>query len=909
MHCPCGAVTKAITLAEHIVVDECEGCGRRSHERYYEPEGFARKERWTVAPLTTSISVTGRKTRYAVMDFETSGLSPNSDRAIEIGAVIVEGGRIVDKYQSLINPGVNVPAKITELTGISTGMVRNAPPPKTVFGEFRKFVSGSMLVAHNASFEHNFWNAELNRLGYPNDEQFICTLLISRRLYPWSSNHKLGTLASTHNLPVDGSLHRALSDSKITAHLLIKIIEDLEELYPDGVVDSSFLARYQKALKADARSLPKGRAHSNTPRSNVAGLTAKSELDTNQTKHSSEPSWSTSPTKNRKRAIHSRGILKKEYSNGDVYEGQFKDGKRTGQGTYTWLSGSVYEGQWKDNEQHGLGTKSWANGDVYEGQFKDGKKTGQGTWASSHGDVYEGQWKDDIKHGQGTYTWPSGNVYEGQWKDNEPHGIGTKSWANGDVYEEGDWRNGKRNGLGTFTLSDGDVYEGQWKSDKKNGQGTYTWLHGDVYEGQWKDNEPHGVGTKSWANGDVYEGRWKDNEPHGFGVLNFNDQIFEGRWEDEDSGEGTISYSDGSIFKGEWDCDGRKHGECTFINGDFFQGTWWGDDMGDGYGIKNFSGTDFYHGEGDVYEGELYDGLPAGDGTLTRSNGDMYQGQFKTGVPNGKGLLTWSNGDVYLGQVDYSPHGEGIKTYSNGDVYEGEWRNGNKSGLGVMTLASGYIGKDYRKSELHDKEDLDTDWLESESYPKRWIDERGNSDEYLDTDWLESESYPERWIDEDGNSYKGGFKDGVPNNWGTKTYLNGDVYVGAWVKGEHSGRGTLTFENGEVYKGQFLDGLYDGTGTYSYPKGHFYEGQFKKGLYNGKGKLTSNDGIIFEGTFERESFSDGVFSLPQGATIKVNLKTIKPASKIRIIRGKKFEETEWRKLKKYLKEILSILPN
>ena len=215
------------------------------------------------------------------------------DRAIEIGAVIVENGRIVDKYQSLINPGRHVPDDITDLTGISIDMVRKARPPEIVFAEVRKFVSGSMLVAHNASFDRKFWNFELNRLGYPNDEQFICTLLISRRLYPWSKNHQLRTLATSHALPVDGSLHRALSDSTITAYLLLKMIRDLAGLYPDRVVDSSFLIRYQKARKVDARSLPKRRAHSKAPRSDVVDSNAKSRLDSNQTTYSSEPRWNT----------------------------------------------------------------------------------------------------------------------------------------------------------------------------------------------------------------------------------------------------------------------------------------------------------------------------------------------------------------------------------------------------------------------------------------------------------------------------------------------------------------------------------------------------------------------------------------------------------------------------------------
>ena len=98
----------------------------------------------------------------AVIDFETTGLSPaQGKRATEIAAVIVEDGRIVDRYQSLMNTGVRIPAFIEALTGISNTMIRQAPPAAEVMHAVADFVGDYPLVAHNAAFDCKFWDAEL----------------------------------------------------------------------------------------------------------------------------------------------------------------------------------------------------------------------------------------------------------------------------------------------------------------------------------------------------------------------------------------------------------------------------------------------------------------------------------------------------------------------------------------------------------------------------------------------------------------------------------------------------------------------------------------------------------------------------------------------------------------------------
>ncbi len=200
--------------------------------------------------------------RYAVIDFETNGLMPESGgRALEVAAVLVEpdaGGvhRIVDAWASLMNPGVHVPSFITSLTGISPAMVRKAPAPGKVMAQIHEFVGDATLVAHNASFDKKFWQYELARIGLAPRSDFLCTLLIARRLYPWAPNHKLATLVDLHRIPVQGQHHRALADADMTAKLLLQMQADLSALYAghEGPVSApEFLAHYQKTARAEVR--------------------------------------------------------------------------------------------------------------------------------------------------------------------------------------------------------------------------------------------------------------------------------------------------------------------------------------------------------------------------------------------------------------------------------------------------------------------------------------------------------------------------------------------------------------------------------------------------------------------------------------------------------------------------------
>lgn len=189
--------------------------------------------------------------RIAVIDFETTGISPNNScRATEIAVVIMEQGRIVERYQSLMNAGVRIPAFIEGLTGISNSMLRTAPSATQVMNEVAEFVGTTPLVAHNASFDQKFWDYELSRIQRSREQSFACSMLLARRLMPGAPNHKLGTLTTWAKLPHTGKAHRAMADAEMAANLTAHLTNELRQTHGIAGVSHQFLCTLQKVPAA-----------------------------------------------------------------------------------------------------------------------------------------------------------------------------------------------------------------------------------------------------------------------------------------------------------------------------------------------------------------------------------------------------------------------------------------------------------------------------------------------------------------------------------------------------------------------------------------------------------------------------------------------------------------------------------
>lgn len=188
-----------------------------------------------------------------VIDFETTGMSPDcGDRAIEIGAVRIVDGGIADRFQSLMNPDMRISGFIEQYTGITNRMLRAAPPGEEVMAAFVEFLGEDNLVAHNASFDRRFLDAELRRIRREAGGEFACSMLTARRIYPGAPNHKLGTLAVWNDLPNDGIFHRALADAEITAHLWLGMVKAISTGYGIAPVPFVLMQRLARVPRAAA---------------------------------------------------------------------------------------------------------------------------------------------------------------------------------------------------------------------------------------------------------------------------------------------------------------------------------------------------------------------------------------------------------------------------------------------------------------------------------------------------------------------------------------------------------------------------------------------------------------------------------------------------------------------------------
>lgn len=197
---------------------------------------------------------TRRADTVVVLDFETTGLSPGmGDRAIEIGAVLIEKGEIRDRFQELMNPGFRISSFIESYTGITNAMLKKARPCHEVMNRFADFIQGHNLVAHNASFDKRFLDDELNRIGRTYSGQFACSMLVSRRIYQDAPNHKLESLIRFRRIETDGKFHRALADSEMTAKLWLMILKDLDERYAISEASFSLLQSVSRTSKTAVR--------------------------------------------------------------------------------------------------------------------------------------------------------------------------------------------------------------------------------------------------------------------------------------------------------------------------------------------------------------------------------------------------------------------------------------------------------------------------------------------------------------------------------------------------------------------------------------------------------------------------------------------------------------------------------
>jgi DNA polymerase-3 subunit epsilon len=156
--------------------------------------------------------------RLAFLDVETTGADPREDRITEVGLVLVDDGRLVEEWSSLINPGREIPLGIETLTGISNEMVRHAPGFAEVSLDLAARLEDRLLIAHNARFDYAFLRHEFRRAGMPFAAHVLCTVRLSRALFPEHRHHNLDALITRFGLTCE-TRHRALPDARVLVDL------------------------------------------------------------------------------------------------------------------------------------------------------------------------------------------------------------------------------------------------------------------------------------------------------------------------------------------------------------------------------------------------------------------------------------------------------------------------------------------------------------------------------------------------------------------------------------------------------------------------------------------------------------------------------------------------------------------
>ena len=170
----------------------------------------------------------GFSDEFIVFDIETTGLSVMNCQIIEIGAVKIKDGAVLERYDRFVNPGVPIPENIVELTGIDDGMVKDADPIEVVLKEFLEFIGDRLLIAHNANFDVSFIRKAARDCGYKFENPYLDTVALSRFLNPDLKSHKLDVVAKYYDLG-DFNHHRASDDAEMLANIFFAMVEKMDK--------------------------------------------------------------------------------------------------------------------------------------------------------------------------------------------------------------------------------------------------------------------------------------------------------------------------------------------------------------------------------------------------------------------------------------------------------------------------------------------------------------------------------------------------------------------------------------------------------------------------------------------------------------------------------------------------------
>ena len=220
---------KAIAITDHGVVQsypEAYTTGKKNNIKIlYGIECYLVDDKEPIIKNAIDYSLDGE---YVVVDIETTGLSSQKDKIIEFGAVKIRNSEVIERYNTLVNPGISIPYNIVKLTGIRDDMVKDSPKLEEVLSEFVAFIGNAPIIAHNASFDMGFIYRATREHNIKLDNPIVDTLTLSRILLPYLERHKLGVLAKHFNIEVKNA-HRADDDALVTGRLWLELVKMLKE--------------------------------------------------------------------------------------------------------------------------------------------------------------------------------------------------------------------------------------------------------------------------------------------------------------------------------------------------------------------------------------------------------------------------------------------------------------------------------------------------------------------------------------------------------------------------------------------------------------------------------------------------------------------------------------------------------
>ncbi len=213
----------ALAVTDHGVVQAFPAAAKAAEKTGVKPifgvEGYLRRDAENVDMARD----------FVVFDLETTGLKPEQCEIIEIGAVKIVAGKVVERFQTFVHDGGVVPPEITRLTGISTDMLAGAPTSREVLGTFAAFAEGCCLVAHNAEFDMGFLRVHGERFSLRFEQPYADTLMLSRYLLHDLINHKLDTVCQALDVALKAH-HRASDDAEATAYVFLKLLARLRAM-------------------------------------------------------------------------------------------------------------------------------------------------------------------------------------------------------------------------------------------------------------------------------------------------------------------------------------------------------------------------------------------------------------------------------------------------------------------------------------------------------------------------------------------------------------------------------------------------------------------------------------------------------------------------------------------------------